>query len=373
MLLRLVISIIFIISINSSVYSQAQVGTTGTQFLNLSQAVKSNGMGSTGAALVTNESMFFNPGTMGLYLLENKISLSTSRSDMPADIKLYNSNISLPLRFDNFDYKTAYGFSYYLSRLNSGEMIVRDYNNGTFEGTGRTFSWTNIAHNLVFAYGYSSVIDFGIGFTAKFINESPLDDYSASGWGIDLGMIIGKEINLNRYSSSEYIITLKPLFGLSMRNLGPDMTMINNSYSLPRNFIGGMSSEFSISKMNDNGSLKKIFSIIPAVEFQENSNDVNTLYRGGIEISLMEVISIRRGWKENDNNASTYGFSLRSKGIINLLSNSESTSLLKNKLDIEYSYAIDKIDIKYNYANDNQSHLPDISYHSISLSYYLDR
>jgi long-subunit fatty acid transport protein len=260
--------IIFLLSVfcfSSDVNAQAKVGTTGAQFLELGVSARAMGMAEAFTAVTDGiSSVYYNPaGLVSLYGREAAFTLI----NMPADVNYSFAAIGFPLE----SIGGVLGLSFY--HLNSGDMIERDYNNGTLVGTGRTFSWKDYA--LSVSYGRYLTDRFSIGFSVKYIGEFT-HDYSASGWAADVG---------TNYDTGFRGFKI----AMTITNFGPDMTMISNSYPVPINFkFGG-----TINVVEHERHLLTF-----AAEGSHPSDNLEK-YNAGLEYVFNERFSLRTGRRFN--------------------------------------------------------------------------
>lgn len=269
---------LMIMTVPQTARSQAKVGTTGAQFLELGVSARAMGMAEAFTALADDVSaIYYNPaGLTSLYGFE----LMATLVSMPADISYGFVAIGLPL--ESIGGVLGIG----ISALTSGDIIERTYERGTFEGTGRTFAWNDLAASI--SYGRYLTDRFSVGFTLKYIGEFA-HDYTASGWSADVG--------------TNYDTGFKGFrIGMVITNFGPDMKFIDNGYPLPINFRFG-------------ATINLVESYDHFVTFAaEGSHPSDNLekYNTGIEYTFKEKFVLRGGGRFNyDEDGLTFGGGLR--------------------------------------------------------------
>ena len=279
--ITLCLAIIATLSISllpSYAHAQAKVGTTGAQFLELGVSSRAMGMAEAFTAVADDiTAVYYNPaGLVNLYGYEAAFTLV----QLPADVSYSFMGFGLPLE----SVGGVLGIGFY--GLRSGDIIERTYERGTFEGTGRTFSWEDYAMSV--SYGRYLTDRFAIGLSVKFIG-SKSHDYSATGWAADVG---------TNYDTGFRGFKI----AMSISNFGPDMTFINNSYPLPINFKFG-------------GTINVIEGESHLVTFAaEGSHPSDNLekYNAGIEYTFNERFSLRGGSRFNyDEDGFTAGGGIR--------------------------------------------------------------
>jgi len=195
------LGLVIIIMLPSLVFSQAKVGTTGLNFLELGVSARAMGMAEAFTAGVTDASaVYYNPA--GLPYVYGREAMFTHIS-MPAGINYEFASIVFPME----SMSGVLGIGVYA--LNTGDIPYTDY----FYMTGadsnndmQYFSAGDFA--LSVSYGRFLTDKFSIGITAKYISES-LELETASGWACDVGTC---------YNSGYKNFKI----GMAITNFGPD-------------------------------------------------------------------------------------------------------------------------------------------------------
>lgn len=243
--------------------SQAKVGTTGVNFLELGVSARAMGMAEAFVAVVDDISaVYYNPA--GLTSLYNR-EFGVTYIDHVVGVQYGFAALGLPLE----SIGGVLGIGVYA--LTSGSMDETTYSYPT--GTGRTFAHNDFAVSL--GYGRYLTDRFSIGFTVRYIGEF-IHDYSASGWSADVGTLYDTGFRGFR-------------IGMAITNFGPDMTLINNPFPLPINFRFG-------------GAINLIESVDHLVTFSaEGSHPADNLekYNSGVEYVFKDRFSLRGGGRFN--------------------------------------------------------------------------
>lgn len=252
-------------AVPTTVQAQAKVGTTGAQFLELGVSTRAMGMAEAFTAVSDDVSaIYYNPaGLTSLYCRE----VAVTYINMPADIDFYFAGFGIPLE----SVGGVLGFGVY--SLSSGEMIERTMSRGTYEGTGRTFGWNDLA--IAVSYGRYLTDRFSIGVSVKYIGEF-VHDYSANGWSVDVGTI---------YDTGHRGFKI----AMAITNFGPDITMIANSYPLPINFKFGA----AVNLIESDEHL-----VTFAAEGAHPSDNLEK-YNTGLEYVFRDRFSLRAGHRFN--------------------------------------------------------------------------
>jgi len=204
----------------SLVFSQAKVGTTGVNFLELGVSARAMGMAEAFTATVTDASaVYYNPA--GLTYVYGRQAIFT-HIDMPAGINYEFFALAYPM--ESVGGVVGIG----VSALNTGDILRTDYSypmGVSQDGSAQFFSAGDLAVSL--SYGRFLTDKFSLGITVKYIQED-LELDKASGWSADVGTC---------YNSGYRNFKI----GMMISNFGPDMKFIEEEFPLPMNFKFGAS------------------------------------------------------------------------------------------------------------------------------------
>ena len=243
----------------------------------------------------------------------------------------------------------ALALSYYT--LISGEMIERDYFQGSYEGTGRVYSWEDRALSLTGSYARFGDISFSIGATATYINEQ-VHDYSGEGFAFGIGALVKVNLFPSIPSESAHPYSYVTI-GSAYNNLGPDMQMISNDYPIPYEFRIGSSYTYGYQKQ-----AHPIWSVTGTLEISKIRYDESKLLIG-IEAALSDLIALRSGIVDSDYDYETYGVGLQVDQLFSVL-----IPAIKNQNSF-----LSHLKLTYNYAYADYGILTSNSYHGLELNY----
>jgi long-subunit fatty acid transport protein len=272
---------LIILMLPSLVFSQAKVGTTGLNFLELGVSARAMGMAEAFVANASDASaVYYNPA--GLTYVYGREAMFTHIS-MPAGINY--EFVSLVFPFEASGGIIGIG----LYSLNAGDMLYTDYFYPyalDSAGQAQYFSAGDFA--LTLSYARFLTDKFSIGITAKFVRED-LWLRSASGWAADVGTC---------YNSGYRNFRL----GMVISNFGPDFKFIDQEFPLPINFKFG-------------GSIDVIENVEHLMTFAADGthpSDNLEKYNVGLEYWFQNKFSLRVGERFNyDSDGITAGAGLR--------------------------------------------------------------
>jgi len=263
-----IIGLVILLLAPAVLYSQAKVGTTGVNFLELGVSSRAMGMAEAFVAGVTDASaVYYNPA--GLTYVYGRQAMFT-HIDMPADINYEFVGLAYPME----SISGVVGIGFY--SLNAGDIPYTDYSYPyavDIFGNEQYFSAADLAMSL--SYGRFLTDKFSVGFTVKYIQES-LADEKATGWGADVGTC---------YNSGYKNFKI----GMVISNFGPDMKFLEKEFPLPINFKFGASIDF----LEDDDHLMSFAA--------EGSHPADNLekYNVGVEYWYQDRFSLRIGERFN--------------------------------------------------------------------------
>ena len=253
-----------ILLLPSLVFSQAKVGTTGVNFLELGVSARAMGMGEAFTAGVDDaSSVYYNPAGL-VYVYGREVMLT--HIDMPAGINYEFVGLAAPLEAVG----GIVGVGVY--SLNTGDIPYTSYeywDGKDANGNTQYFSAGDIAVSV--SYGRYLTDKFSLGVTAKYIRED-LSTYSATGWAADVGTV---------YNSGYRNFKIAMLIS----NFGPDMKFIQKTFPLPINFKFGASIDFIDTEDHR---------VMLAAEGSHPSDNLEK-YNIGLEYRYLDRFSLRVG------------------------------------------------------------------------------
>jgi hypothetical protein len=270
-----------------------KVGTTSFQFLKLSLDARSAAMGDAAVSTVkTSEALFWNPAGMRR---TSGFDISTSYIDYFLDVTLYSGCASLPLGPSSaigvFAIVVDYGTIEVTDANHLGFNPDWTYNPGL---TGEVIHPTASVFGLSFAHSVTDRLTFGL--SAKYLRED-LAVAKGSTISFDGGLLYETGWNSLR-------------FGLSIKNFGPEVTFIKESYPVPETFAVGISAYlFSPNEalLMQTTSQSLLFSYDLS-----HPRDYDQQHHVGLEYALGDFLFLRGGYKINfDEEGLTYGFGVK--------------------------------------------------------------
>jgi hypothetical protein len=198
-------------------FAQAKVGTAAAQFLEIPVGARSVGMGDAFLATANDVSaIYYNPA--GLTNLMRKEVMFT-HTMWPAGIMHDFAAFAMPVpQLGGVVGISAIG-------LTTGEM--RETTPGRPEGTGRTFTASDLAVGVT--YSRKMTDRFSLGVTWRYVGEY-YADVKAHSWAMDIGTLYRTQFKNLR-------------IGMNFSNFGPDITFLQTPYPLPMSFKMGVAAE----------------------------------------------------------------------------------------------------------------------------------
>lgn len=259
-------------------------GTVAAQFLKIPVNARATAMGNAQVALAEGAgSIAYNPA--GIMSVQD-ISFGGTYNAWFADIQHSFMGVAANLQ----DLGTI-GFG--ITLLTTDDMIVTT---PAFpEGTGELFKAIEYAYTL--SYGRQISEEFSLGLSAKYIKSNLFNsDINANSIAFDIGSLYD-------------IPALKTRLGISVNNLGRDLSYLNEQYSLPTALrFGARTMVFQ----QDAHLLYAAFQV-------GRPNDSDEQYNLGLEYIFQDMVSVRTGYRFNydtENWSGGIGVSLASLGLL---------------------------------------------------------
>lgn len=316
-------------------------------FLLISPSVRVNGMGQAGVALYDEPAGYYNPGAAALASPAHTLQSRFYLSEMPW----------LPALLDDVSYSyfagqaavervlngerlraALYG---YRTKVDFGEQIRTDERGNPID----TFASADASNNLGISLAWRSVVEIGVGYTTKWISSDLVveaglerDRGEGSARAYDFGLmavvpmvgvlerLTGRELTLHQHLRP----TLDVGVGVAWQNRGGETIAYINGYQadpLPANRRHGWSGSLGMDWNSDSLKLaigRVTFSTetyrpqIEGVHITSRAEDD----KSGIEISILETVSIRRGTYDDfdgEVRLKTSGWTVKSDGLFKFL------------------------------------------------------
>jgi hypothetical protein len=279
--------------------AQAKIGTTAAQFLGISVGARALGMGGTSVASASDvSSIYYNPGS---FAQAHRTQVLVSTTDW-----LVGSKFRWLGAMIDVDGSNAFGLS--ITQLAYGEDIVT--NEDYPDGTGERWSAQDFA--VALSYSRNLTDKFSIGGSAKYISQSIWNE-SASTIAFDIGLLFVTGFHEMR-------------LGMAITNFGGDMKMDGRDL---RKVIDIDPSNAGSNKLNlsnlvtDPWPIPLIFRVGLAMDVLKNETVTATIecdalrpsdnvevVNLGAEVILLNLVSVRGGYKSLFQNDSEEGLTL---------------------------------------------------------------
>lgn len=322
----------------SSLFAQAKVGTTGDSFLELVPSVRSLGMGGVGAALIDRQSHYSNPATLGLtggYLISFAFRpVETEFGDL-------TRHQSLDLSSQVARFGAGWKLSAALQQvgLTTGPFIERTYQQGSYEGTGRTFNATANTYSMTVAVARESRLSYGVGGSLQYIEED-LHDFTIDGYSYDLGAVVSFPVKFDKTLGQPSVPTISLTAGITAKRFGPDMRFVDKNLPLPSALLFALAMETRTADM----------SLVLSVEEETSQKLANGEASIGLEIGFRDAAWLRAGLAGNrdGDDLTTFGAALSIRNVITKViaqtDQSHPRQGMFQKVDLIGSYASSSIE-----------------------------
>lgn len=259
----------------------SKVGTSGAQFLKIGVGARAAGMGFAFSALANDATaLYWNPA--GIAWLE-KNQFSASYTSWFSDVRHYFVGVVIPV-------SSTSSIGVHVLGVTMGEM--EETTLADPEGTGRTFTASDVALGVTYAQKMADNISLGITF--KYVRQT-IWEMSASGIAFDAGTYYTPFPELRLAMNISH-------FGPDMKFTGGNLVqrvpapndpqvVTNQSlettpYSLPTTFRIGLT--YQLVNMDD----ILVTTAADGVHWSDNFEQLNL----GAEVTLLKVLSLRAGY-----------------------------------------------------------------------------
>lgn len=284
--ISLVMMILFVV-----VFTQSQsrrAGANGAAFLNVGVGARAIGLGSATAAISNDvNQVFWNPA--GVALKDEMLQASFDYNKWIGDLNHNAFAVSYNLK----DIGTlALGVVMFGATDIPADRDVYPNNPDLWQfqiddKTSDTYNYSDLAISLT--YSRYLMDNLSLGITAKLITET-IDEKTATAVAFDFGSIY--DIGLLNWK-----------IAARMSNLGSDLKFYDFPVPLPLVFSIGT----SIMPLNED--MYKVFLTVDGIKWQDGPQ---YFFAGG-EVTLMDILSLRAGYKFNYSGSQDEGTSIRPK------------------------------------------------------------
>ncbi len=281
----IIATLLLLVSLTSDLASaqNRKSGINGAAFLKIGVGARPAGLGSAMTSMTGDaNNMYWNPA--GIALTDEKAQVAFSYNDWLLGL----SQKAVAATYNLEDIGT-FGLGFMTFGVNGipadrdqfPSLVSQQIDNGS----GSTYDYNDLVVQATFARYVTDRLSLGI--TAKYISEK-IDDQRANAIAFDLGSIY-------------HIGVLDWNIGARISNLGGDLKYYDFGASIPLTFSFGT----SIAPYKDESN--KVMLAVDAVKPQDGQQ----YYYTGIEYTLIDMISIRGGYKLNYSGANDGGNSQR--------------------------------------------------------------
>lgn len=284
--MKKIITIVSVLMIAGTIYSQSKVGTTAANFLTIPVGSRATGMGSAFSALANDiTSAHWNPSGLSR-LTRNEFGISYT--EWLVDTKHNWLGVAFKISDDD-----AFGISVNQLDYGSDEVTTPEQPNGT----GQRWDAQDLSVNVSYARNLTD--RFSIGGTIKYIRQQVWNE-SAAAFALDIGLLFNTQLDGLR-------------LGMNISNFGTEMKLegkdlLRASDVDPTN--AGNNPNISSKLETDSWPLPLVFTVgvsYDAVNIEEWNwvigadaiipNNYSTYASLGTEITWNNLISIRGGYK----------------------------------------------------------------------------
>ena len=313
---------------------------TAVSFLRIVNSPRANGMGGCVVTMVSEESAYYNPASIGLLHLDKAVSFVVPHStkwfpEMADDIRLKSWSVSVGASQRLFEKSAtgqeniSLGFAYSHTALNYGTFL-RTSEHGDTLGLFESYDAVKC---LAIGFGWQRKVRIGFGYAIKFIDSrlapqgagAEAGSGSADGTAHQFGLMVELPIHEltaddephNDASAGRTETKITPTFACVFDNLGKDMRYIDADQSdkLPKMSRVGLSVLVAVDSAG-----REYYSFRGSVEWEKllvgNSPDQA---KAGLEVGVLRTLFGRiglLGFDEASERLTTYGLGFRLRGFL---------------------------------------------------------
>jgi hypothetical protein len=370
----------------------AHADNTAVWLLKDINSARANGMGNCVVTMVSEESAYYNPASLGLWHLDKTFSFVAPHStkwipELADDFRLKSWSVSagaskkLLRRSSPGETNLSFGLAYSVTRLSYGEFALTGETGIVLE---RYYPY-DAAHCLAVGFGYERKVRIGIGYAIKFVDSrlavmgagADQDDGHGDGTAHQLGLMVSVPIHklsstgeaLGESSNGQTAVEVTPTIAYVLDNLGSGMQYFDVSQSDDFPKLSRMGLSVLVAFTRDGcefGSLRG------SVESEKlHVDEATSQLKLGLEVGALKALFLRFGGFEPEGShetLATFGAGLRLRPLFDSRARGNDTSddrgfgdYLRRHLDVGVDYA--------RYASNEDNSYSKTWFYALSLTF----
>ncbi len=365
-------------------------------FLRISPHARANGMGGAFVALSDQESPYYNPAGLGLFVQRQNGSFTFFPKAFhwlpgftnDCELEHWAVNLGSGILGSGYGLPFSLGLGYYRTKLDFGHLARTDREGEVIE----SYNSYDRADNIVLSLGLDSHVAAGIGLTYKYLYSRllpPSLGRAGSTYAFDFGALLKVPLADLLWpafqSGSDVLFDVSPSFGICWSNLGPGIaypgisTIFSCRDPLPKTFSYGAALETGISLKLKDDMKWNVVKLTSSLQYDMNlaGNDHYVIKKRGLELSIGDLLSCRMGgWKDqyfyhHENEwVPTHGFGLSLRGLILsfLWFTDDSFQKAVNEKSSFFKYVLENLDVRYEQVTYDAEGSPMADFKGYSMS-----